>query len=129
METQEKTILTYVKADGSAPFNDWLEALRDRKARAIIRTRINRVRLGNLGDCKSVGEGVSELRIKFGAGYRVYFGQEGDTLIILLSGGAKSSQNKDIKLAKKYWQDYQRRGNDWHWFRRMGKSKPLPKVS
>jgi putative addiction module killer protein len=112
MEAQEKTILTYVQADGSAPFNDWLEALKDRKARAIIRTRINRVRLGNLGDCKSVGEGVSELKIKFGAGYRVYFGQFGDTIIILLSGGDKSSQNKDIKQAKKYWQDYQRRGND-----------------
>ncbi len=112
MEAQEKTILTYVKADGNAPFNDWLEALRERKARAIIRTRINRVRLGNLGDCKSLGEGVSELRIKFGAGYRVYFGQEGDTIIILLSGGDKSSQDKDIKQAKKYWKDYQRRGND-----------------
>ena len=82
MEAQEKTILTYVKEDGSAPFNDWLEALRDRKARAIIRTRINRIRLGNLGDCKSVGEGVSELRLKFGAGYRIYFGQFGDTIII-----------------------------------------------
>lgn len=112
MEAQEKTILTYVRADGSAPFNNWLEALKDRKARAIVRTRINRVRLGNLGDCKSVGEGVSELRIKFGAGYRVYFGQEGDTIIILLSGGDKSSQDKDIKQAKKYWQDYKRRGND-----------------
>ena len=73
MEAKEKNILTYVKADGSAPFNDWLEALKDRKARAIVRTRINRIRLGNLG--KSVGEEVSELRIKFGAGYRVYFGQ------------------------------------------------------
>lgn len=112
MEAQEKTILTYVKEDGSAPFNDWLEALRDRKARAIIRTRINRIRLGNLGDCKSVGEGVSELRLKFGAGYRIYFGQFGDTIIILLSGGDKSSQNKDIKQAKTYWQDYKRRGND-----------------
>ena len=112
MEAQEKTILTYVKADGSAPFNDWLENLKDRKARAIVRTRINRIRLGNLGDCKSVGEGVSELRIKFGAGYRVYFGQEGDTIIILLSGGDKSSQDKDIKQAKTYWQDYKRRGND-----------------
>jgi putative addiction module killer protein len=112
MEAQEKTVLTYVQTDGSAPFNDWLEALQDRKARAIIRTRINRIRLGNLGDCKSVGEGVSELRIKFGAGYRVYFGQAGHTIIILLSGGDKSSQDRDIKQAKKYWQDYQRRGND-----------------
>lgn len=112
MEAREKNILTYVKADGSAPFNDWLEALRDRKARARIRTRINQVRLGNLGDCKSLGEGVSELRINFGPGYRVYFGQEGDTIIIVLSGGDKSSQNKDIKQAKAYWQDYKRRGND-----------------
>ncbi len=108
MDAKEKIILTYVKANGKAPFNDWLEALKDRKARAIIRTRINRVRLGNLGDCKSVGKGVSELRIKFGAGYRVYFGQEGETIIILLSGGDKSSQNKDIERAKQYWQDYKR---------------------
>ncbi len=112
MEAQEKNILTYVKADGSAPFNDWLEALKDKKARAIIRTRINRVRLGNLGDCKSLGEGVNELRIKFGAGYRVYFGQFGDTIIILLSGGDKSSQDQDIEQAKKYWKDYKRRDDD-----------------
>ena len=109
MEAKERIVLTYVKVDGSAPFNDWLEALKDRKARAIIRTRINRVRLGNLGDCKSVGEGVNELRIKFGAGYRVYFGQEGDMIVILLSGGDKSSQNRDIDRAKQYWKDYQRR--------------------
>lgn len=112
MEANERIVLTYIKADGSTPFNDWLEALKDRKARAIIRTRINRVRLGNLGDCKSVGEGVRELRIRFGAGYRVYFGQEGDTIIILLSGGDKSSQNRDINLAQRYWKDYQRRDDD-----------------
>jgi len=112
MEAQEKTILTYVKANGNIPFNEWLDSLKDRKTRAIIRARINRVRLGNLGDCKSVGEGVMELRIKFGAGYRIYFGQEGDTVIILLSGGDKSSQDQDIKQAKQYWKDYKRRGNE-----------------
>ena len=112
MEAKAKTILTYVKANGVAPFNNWLESLKDRKARAIVRTRINRIRLGNLGDCKPVGEGVSELRIKFGAGYRVYFGQEEDTIIILLSGGDKSSQSRDIKQAKQYWQDYKKRNDD-----------------
>ena len=112
MAAQEKTILTYVKSDGSIPFNNWLESLRDRKARAIVRARINRVRLGNLGDCKSVGEGVRELRINFGAGYRVYFSQLGDKIIVLLLGGDKSSQNKDIKQAKLYWQDYKRRGDE-----------------
>ena len=112
MEEREKTILIYVKEDGKIPFSDWLESLRDRKARAIIRTRINRIRLGNLGDCKSVGEGVSELRINFAAGYRVYFAQQGNMVIILLDGGDKSSQQKDIKQAKLYWQDYKRRGDE-----------------
>jgi len=112
MENREKTILIYVKEDGKMPFSDWLESLRDRKARAIIRTRINRIRLGNLGDCKSVGEGVSELRVNFAAGYRVYFAQQGNMVIILLHGGDKSSQQKDIKQAKLYWQDYKRRGDE-----------------
>lgn len=86
--------------------------MRDRKSRAIIRTRINRIRLGNLGDCKSVGRGVSELRINFAAGYRVYFAQPGNTVIILLHGGDKSSQQKDIKQVKLYWQDYKERGDE-----------------
>ncbi len=112
MEAQEKTILIYVKKDGKTPFSDWLESLRDRKSRAIIRTRINRIRLGNLGDCKGVGGGVSELRINYAAGYRVYFAQQGNTVIILLHGGDKSSQQKDIKQAKLYWQDYQERNDE-----------------
>ena len=112
MEAQEKTILIYVKESGETPFSDWLKSLRDRKSRAIIRTRLNRIRLGNLGDCKSVGEGVRELRINFAAGYRVYFAQQGSTVIVLLCGGDKSSQQKDIKQAKLYWQDYKRRGDE-----------------
>lgn len=112
MEAQEKTILIYVKKDGKTPFSDWLESLRDRKSRAIIRARINRIRLGNLGDCKGVGEGVSELRINYAGGYRVYFAQQGNTVIILLHGGDKSSQQKDIKQAKVYWQDYQERNDE-----------------
>ena len=109
MEVRERILYTYETADGTVPFNEWLEGLRDRKARVIVRTRLNRVRLGLLGDCKSVGEGVQELRISFGAGYRVYFAQEGDTIIILLCGGDKGSQQRDIDRAKQYWEDYRRR--------------------
>lgn len=109
MEAQEKIICTYEKADGTVPFNEWLEGLRDKQARGVIRTRLNRVRLGLMGDCKPVGSGVSELRIDFGPGYRVYFGQEGDRIIILLCGGDKSRQDKDIADAKEYWADYGRR--------------------
>jgi putative addiction module killer protein len=73
--------------------------LRDRKARARIQTRIDRLQLGLLGDVKPVGEGVSELRIDYGPGYRVYFVQRGQELVILLAGGDKSTQDKDIKTA------------------------------
>jgi putative addiction module killer protein len=71
----ERTILVYKTSDGKSPFLDWLNGLKDIKARAAIRARLDRVRLGNLGDSKSVGNGVYELRIAFGPGYRVYFGQ------------------------------------------------------
>lgn len=106
MEAQERIIRTYEKADGTVPFNEWLEGLRDKQARGVIRTRLNRVRLGLMGDCKSVGSGVSELRIDFGPGYRVYFAQEGKQIIILLCGGDKSRQEQDIARAKEYWADY-----------------------
>lgn len=112
MSEDQVTVLTYQTQEGQVPFNQWLDSLRDRKARAVVRTRINRLRLGLLGDCKPVGKGVKELRIFFGPGYRLYFGQEGETLVILLCGGDKSSQNKDIKKAQGYWQDYQRRKDD-----------------
>jgi putative addiction module killer protein len=108
MEARPRIVLIYETEDGKAPFNEWLEKLRDRQVRAFIRTRINRLRLGLFGDCKTVGNGVSELRISFGAGYRLYFGQEGNEIIILLCGGDKSSQSKDIAKAKEYWQDYRR---------------------
>jgi putative addiction module killer protein len=102
----EKEIRTYQTADGQVPFNTWIDKLKDTQARARIRTRIDRVSLGNLGDCKSVGEGVIELRIDYGPGYRVYMGQDGKHLIILLCGGDKSTQDKDINTAHTYWADY-----------------------
>ena len=77
----------------------WFESLRDRQARAGIDVRIRRLSLGNPGDVKPVGEGVSELRIDYGPGYRVYFVQRGQTLVILLVGGDKQTQDRDIKTA------------------------------
>jgi putative addiction module killer protein len=80
-------------------YAEWFRSLRDRQARARINTRIRRLSLGNPGDVKPVGEGVSELRINYGPGYRVYYVQHGETLVILLAGGDKRTQNRDIKRA------------------------------
>lgn len=71
--------------------------------------RLNRLRLGNFGDCKSVGDGVFELRMMFGPGYRVYFGRDGERVVMLLCGGDKDTQQKDVELAKHYWRDYRAR--------------------
>ncbi len=81
-------------------FDRWLIDLRDRKARAKIETRIRRLSLGNPGDVKPVGEGISEIRIDYGPGYRVYYMQHGPVVVMLLCGGDKGSQDKDIVLAK-----------------------------
>ena len=104
-----KKILTYVTSEDRCPFDEWLDGLKDNKAVAQIQKRLIRVELGNLGDYKSVGSGVFELRIHYGSGFRVYFGQRGNELVILLCGGDKSSQDKDIKLALEYWADYEKR--------------------
>lgn len=106
---QPKQLELYLTREGDAPFTEWLDTLRDVKARAKIRVSLDRLQLGNPGDSKSVGEGVSELRIDFGPGYRVYFGQDGTKLVILLCGGDKSTQQEDIKRAKRYWTDYKKR--------------------
>ena len=81
-------------------FDRWLTDLRDRKARAKIETRIRRLSLGNPGDAKPVGEGISEMRIDYGPGYRVYFTRRGPVVVVLLCGGDKGSQDRDIALAK-----------------------------
>jgi putative addiction module killer protein len=80
-------------------YAQWFEGLHDRQARARIDARIRRLSLGNPGDVKPIGEGVSELRIDYGPGYRVYYVQRGQTLVILLAGGDKSTQDRDIKMA------------------------------
>ena len=108
MQVSEKQVETYVRFYGSCPFEDWMTSLQDQQARAKIRTRIGRVRLGNLGNYQSVGAGVLELKINYGPGYRVYFGQVGTKLVILLCGGDKGSQPEDIRRAIEYWEDYKR---------------------
>ena len=80
-------------------FSNWLSSLRDTQARTRVQARILRLRLGNPGDVKPVGEGVSELRVNYGSGYRVYYVKRGPMLIILLAGGAKPTQDKDINTA------------------------------
>lgn len=103
------TVLEYQTEDGRQPFSEWLEKLRDWEAARRIDARLSRVRLGNIGDARSVGKGVSELRISHGPGYRIYFGRKGDQIVILLCGGDKRSQQKDIQRAQEYWADYLRR--------------------
>jgi putative addiction module killer protein len=99
----------YMTVDGRRPFNEWLCGLRDIRARARIRTRLDRLELGNLGDHVPVGEGVLELRIFYGPGYRVYFSLENRNVILLLVGGTKAKQRRGIKMAKTYRADYRRR--------------------
>lgn len=106
MEAVPKQIKLYQTSTGRKPFIEWLEALKDRRAKQKIQARIDRLSLGNLGYTNSVGAGVQELKIDFGPGFRVYFSYEGNSIIILLLGGDKSSQNEDIKKAKEYWKEY-----------------------
>lgn len=100
------SIESFVDEKGRSLFSSWMVSLKDVQGRAIIRARLNRIRLGNLGDCKSVGKGVHELRVVHGPGYRIYFGKESNNKIILLLGGAKNSQKEDIKKAQSLWAEY-----------------------
>jgi putative addiction module killer protein len=88
-------------------YEKWFDSLRDRQARARIDIRVRRLSLGNPGDVKPVGEGVSELRVDYGPGYRVYFVQRADVLIVLLAGGDKRTQDQDIRLAKQLARELQ----------------------
>lgn len=107
MDVKPKEIKEYVIGEGKSPYQKWLKSLKDVRTRARIRQRVDRLELGNFGDCEPVGDGIYELRLDFGPGYRVYFGQIDKTIVLLLCGGSKRKQQKDIEQAKKYWKNYQ----------------------
>jgi len=104
-------LLRYQLENGDIPITLWLKSLRDVRAKAQVQIRFKRVEAGNFGDHKAVGEGVCELRVDIGAGYRIYYGQHGKTLVVLLCGGDKATQPADIKLAKEYWADWKRKNS------------------
>lgn len=109
MENYPYTLAYYLTEANKKPFKEWLDGLRDITARQKIRIRLDRVRLGNLGNNRAVGDGVFELKIDYGPGYRVYYALEGKTVVLLLLGGDKSTQGKDIEQAKRYWTNHKRR--------------------
>jgi putative addiction module killer protein len=99
------TVREYLTADGKSPFRAWLDSLTV-AVRARIQARVLRFEMGNLGDYKSVGSGVWEARMMFGPGYRIYFGKDSESIIVLLVGGDKGSQSKDTSRAQELWRDY-----------------------
>jgi putative addiction module killer protein len=101
-------VIEFINAEGESPFGAWFAAL-DPFAGTKIQIALARIELGNLSNVKGVGGGVLEYRIDFGPGYRIYFGRDGDALIILLCGGTKRRQDQDIETARELWQSYKRR--------------------
>lgn len=110
MEVKPQTIIDYTDPNGDTPIQDWLNDL-DPMTASRIRARLRRVEFGNFGDMKPVGSGVSEFRFNFGSGYRLYFARYGESIVLLLCGGDKGSQTKDIEQAQNYWADFKRRNN------------------
>jgi putative addiction module killer protein len=106
MGSDRFTVEVYVAANGKTPFKQWRQKLKDVSVRQKVDARIARVRIGNFGDHRSAGAGVSELRIDSGPGYRIYYGIQGSTVVVLLCGGDKSTQAADIKMAQRYWREY-----------------------
>jgi len=101
-------IAEYENTDGRRPFSKWFASL-NTQAALKVRTAVARMENGNFANVKPVGQGVSEYRVNFGPGYRVYFGRDGKTLVILLGGGTKKKQNRDIEGAKRLWKTYKAR--------------------
>lgn len=105
----EIEIELYETAIGKSPFEIWFKDIKEIHTRSKILTRLDRLKLGNFGDCKTLQEGVCELRIHYGPGIRIYYGKIGNRIVLLLCGGDKGSQDRDINKAKDYLKDYQSR--------------------
>ncbi len=108
--SEQRTVIVYQTISGAEPFTEWLNHLRDPVTRRRILRRLLQLEQGHYGDYKAVGGSLYELRFFFGPGYRVYFGEDGNKFIVLLSGGDKDSQSRDIQQAQAFWQEYQEHG-------------------
>ncbi len=106
MDTREQLIKYYQDKQGNSPFKKWLSSLRDLRVIQRIEARLGNLQLGNFGVSRSVGQGVMELKVDVGPGYRVYYGRDGESLVLLLTGGDKGTQSKDVAKAHEYWNDY-----------------------
>jgi putative addiction module killer protein len=105
--TLEREVWFFVASDGICPFVEWMDSLRDGRVHSRVSVRIRRLATGNLGDVKALKDGLFEMRLHFGPGWRVYFGMEDAHIILLLTGGTKDSQERDIEKARGYWSEYE----------------------
>jgi putative addiction module killer protein len=110
MEVLPIVVGEYVLPGGRRPFSEWLECLRDGKARTKVENRLSRLQTGNFGDCRIL-DSIFELRIDYGPGYRIYCGKKNDAFVVLLAGGNKKTQDADIQTAKAFWKDYKKRAS------------------
>ena len=108
----EKEIRKLELRNGLVPFDEWFDSLRDKRMQAAVDARLVRVRAGNFGDCKTVGSGVFELRIALGPGLRIYCGRHGPQVVVLLGGGDKRSQPRDIRRAQQLWQQFKKHASE-----------------
>ena len=108
----EREIKKLELQNGLVPFDEWFDSLCDLRMQAVVDARLTRVRAGNFGDCKSVGGGVFELRISFGPGLRIYYGLHGSQIVVLIGGGDKRSQPRDIRRAQQLWQQFTKHASE-----------------
>ncbi len=110
-KNNQRILRNYRTPAGKLPFVEWLKNIKDPTTRHRIRRRLDKLELGHYGDYRPLGDGICELKLDFGPGYRIYFAEKDDVIVILLCGGDKSSQEKDIKTAKMYWLELSERNH------------------